>query len=193
MALSTYADLKTAVAAWLNRSDLTSVIPDFVSLAEADIRRDVTVPAMETLASGTTTGETIALPTNFLKMRRFTIGGANYEFVIPEVYTGSEDSGAHYYTIIGQSIYVLDGTSGLSYTLLYYGAFTALSGAGDTNWLLTYHPDVYLFGAVKYGAAYLMDAEQQAAAEARYTASVGRCNGQAQQATYGDLIRVRSM
>jgi hypothetical protein len=39
MAISTYTDLKTSIASWLNRDDLTSVIPDFISLAEAGINR----------------------------------------------------------------------------------------------------------------------------------------------------------
>ena len=41
MALSTYAELKASVADWLNRSDLTSAITDFVSLAESQMERDL--------------------------------------------------------------------------------------------------------------------------------------------------------
>ena len=41
MALTTYAELKTAIGDFLNRDDLTSVAPDFISLAEADINRRV--------------------------------------------------------------------------------------------------------------------------------------------------------
>ncbi len=39
MALSTYAELKTSIGDWLNRADLTAVIPDFISLAEAQVER----------------------------------------------------------------------------------------------------------------------------------------------------------
>ena len=35
MAISTYSELQSAVADWLNRTDLTVVIPSFVTLAEA--------------------------------------------------------------------------------------------------------------------------------------------------------------
>ena len=41
MALTTYAELKTSVGDWLNRSDLTTAIPDFISLAEAQIERNL--------------------------------------------------------------------------------------------------------------------------------------------------------
>ena len=37
MALTTYTELKAAIADWLNRSDLTSQIPDFITLAEAEM------------------------------------------------------------------------------------------------------------------------------------------------------------
>lgn len=40
MSLQTYADLQSAVANWLNRSDLTSVIPDLIALGEARLRRN---------------------------------------------------------------------------------------------------------------------------------------------------------
>ena len=40
MALATYSDLKTSIANWLDRSDLTDVIPDFIALAETRHKRD---------------------------------------------------------------------------------------------------------------------------------------------------------
>ena len=41
MSITTYAELKTAIASWLNRDDLTSVIPDFIALTEAALNRDL--------------------------------------------------------------------------------------------------------------------------------------------------------
>ena len=43
MALANYSDLCTAVAAGLNRTDLTSKIPDFVLLAEGEHEHWITV------------------------------------------------------------------------------------------------------------------------------------------------------
>ena len=39
MAITTYAELQSAVADFQNRDDLTSVIPTFISLAEAQMQR----------------------------------------------------------------------------------------------------------------------------------------------------------
>ena len=41
MALSNYTELKASIADFLNRDDLTSVIPDFITLAESQINRDI--------------------------------------------------------------------------------------------------------------------------------------------------------
>ena len=41
MAISTKSELHTAVTNWLNRSDLTSRIPEFITLAEASFNRNL--------------------------------------------------------------------------------------------------------------------------------------------------------
>ena len=43
MALASYSNLKASLADWLNRDDLTSVIPDFISLARGSGFEPVTV------------------------------------------------------------------------------------------------------------------------------------------------------
>ncbi len=41
MAISTYAELQTATANWLDRTDLSSRIPEFIDLAEATFNRTI--------------------------------------------------------------------------------------------------------------------------------------------------------
>ena len=48
MAISTYAELKTSIANWLDREDLTDIIPDFIALAETRHKRDFKIRRMET-------------------------------------------------------------------------------------------------------------------------------------------------
>ena len=40
MALNNYANLKSSIANWLGRSDLTNELSDFVSLAEQDLTQN---------------------------------------------------------------------------------------------------------------------------------------------------------
>ena len=41
MAITTYAELQSNITDFLNRDDLASVTPTFISLAEADMQRQV--------------------------------------------------------------------------------------------------------------------------------------------------------
>ena len=41
MAISTYAELQTAAANWLDRTDLSSRIPEFIDLAESTFNRTI--------------------------------------------------------------------------------------------------------------------------------------------------------
>ena len=52
MSLSNYTGLKASIADFLNRDDLTAVIPDFITLAEAQINRDIRHFKMEARSSG---------------------------------------------------------------------------------------------------------------------------------------------
>ena len=70
MALDSYTNLKTAIANFLARDDLTSEIDDFIDLTEADFNRRLRVRAMETVDSSfTIDAATEALPTGFLQVR----------------------------------------------------------------------------------------------------------------------------
>ena len=69
MSLATYAELKSSVANWLNRTDLTAEIPDFIKLAENRIAHEVRLPTIEKTASMTPNAQgAIAIPADFLEL-----------------------------------------------------------------------------------------------------------------------------
>lgn len=53
MALDTFAGLKATIADYLNRDDLTSVIPSFITIAEAKFNRKLRVRQMVKRATAT--------------------------------------------------------------------------------------------------------------------------------------------
>ncbi len=55
MALTDYSSLKTSVASYLARSDLTDQIPDFIRLAEERLARDLRTRKMLVVARADTT------------------------------------------------------------------------------------------------------------------------------------------
>jgi len=73
MAITTYSELKSAVADWLNRDDLTSVVPSFVSLAEADLDRKVRHWRMESRATAQLDTQYSAVPADWVQTIRFGI------------------------------------------------------------------------------------------------------------------------
>jgi len=63
MALSTYDELKASVADFLNRDDLTNVIPDFIKLSETVMNREIRHYEMEKRATAQLDTQYTAIPT----------------------------------------------------------------------------------------------------------------------------------
>jgi len=173
----TYAALKTDVASWLVDSTATDKIPSFVALAESAIRRDVRVPAMDSTLSGAVAAGVIALPADFIEVKRLVIDGYVYEYKPVDLFQQMETDGyatsgsaGRYFTRIGTSLRILNGGTS-SYSLLYVAKFAELVGDSDTNWLLENAPDVYLFKSLHYGAAWLRDQAAAQGYEAMYQAA----------------------
>lgn len=158
MALSTYTELKDAIADWLDRSDLTNRIPDFIALAEARLNRELRIRPMEVRSTMTTTvGQRyFNLPGGYLQMRNFQINTnpiTPLEYITPEMLDrlyGSNTTGKpRAYSLIGDEIQ-LAPIPDSAYTLevAYYEKFTPLSTDVTTNWLTENAPDVLLYGAL---------------------------------------------
>lgn len=153
MAIGNYGQLKTAVSNWMHRSDLTDIIPDFVSLAEARIARDIRCRAMYQQASGSLSAITLAQPTGYLEAVRVVLNNTTLRYVTPDRFYSSRQYQTDLYTIEGQS-FVFQSASG-DYQIDYYGAFTPFSDEADANWLLTNYPDIYLFAALHEATVYV--------------------------------------
>lgn len=161
MALSNYTELQTSIGNWLKDTSLTSVIPDFVTLAEARFNRELRVPEMEVVTSATASSESIALPTGFLEMRSIWLDqnpDRPLDYFPPHqlrtVRASAEAGTPTAYTIIGTAIYFAPVPSGNhTVNMAYYGKIPALA-SNSTNWLLTNHPDIYLAGSLSAGEAF---------------------------------------
>lgn len=170
MALATYSDLKTAVADWLHRSDLTTKIVDFIALCEANIRRDVRCRAMEASATGSLAAVTLAFPTRMAEVRRVMLDGYQLEYVHPESFHAVADTDTRQYTTEGET-FVFQKATG-NYEIEYWQWFAPFSGNSDTNWLLTNYPAIYLYGTLAEAASFLRD--DPSVWISRYVAEVNR-------------------
>ena len=162
MSLDTYTNLKTAVASWLHRSDLTTTIPDFITLAETQFNRTIRSRQMETLVSAAA-ASMLDLPVDYLAMRRLTLTTASPH----PLHLLSSDEMAQYgsasgepvgYCIIGNHIQLVPAPDG-SYTVdyVYYAKIPALATAMPSNWLLAAFPDLYLYGSLMAAAEHIQD------------------------------------
>ena len=170
MAINTYSTLQTAVANWLDRSDLTDRIPEFISLAEATFNRVLRLRAMETtVADATPSGsKEDALPSGYLQMREIhlaTTPVVSLAYITPEIMyrirAGSTSGKPNSYTIVGDNILFGPTPDGAyDYSITYYKAFDALGDDAQTNWLVLNAPDLYLYGTLLQAEPFLMNDER---------------------------------
>jgi hypothetical protein len=170
MALSdnTYSGLKSSIAEWLARSDLTTAqVEDIILMFEKEANRNLRVRQMETSTSLTPASGEASLPSDFLAVRSLTWEGsttAQLEYVHPDwlraKYPSAEDGTPAVFTIEGSTLSIRP-TSTTSLTLRYWQKIPALEDQGDagTNWLLTAHPDVYLAGCLYRAQKFLQNAQ----------------------------------
>jgi len=137
MAITTYAELKSSIANWLNRDDLTSVIPDFISLTEAGINRDLRHYKMVNRVDATLDSRYVQVPADWLETLRFSLTTdgtrplemASLDDMIKYRQNNSNATGTpRFYSHAGESIEVFptpDGDYGMQ--LMYYQSVTELT------------------------------------------------------------------
>jgi hypothetical protein len=231
MSLTNYTDLQTGIQNWLQRTDLSTVIPDFIMLFEREANRRLRVREMEAIATLTPTATvnvtgaanngsgairlTLAStspPWNGDQVTVASVGGtteANGTFqvslidtthvdLVGSTFTNAYTSGgtvsevgsaalpADYIGWRGNPIWIGNPNRELEFAepavmvsrypnipidlpslftieasifrvmpqdptpikFLYYQKIPALSNTNTTNWLMSAHPDLYLFGAL---------------------------------------------
>ena len=198
MALTNYTDLKTSIANWLNRSDLTTEISeDFIVLTEADLNSKLRVRKMITSTSITIDSETESLPTDFLQVRDFfiTSGGTKYalKYITPaqmDQIRGSSTTGMpSAYTILGDNFrFAPIPDSAHTGTLNYYAKFAALSDTNTSNYILASHPAIYLYGSLYHAANFLggVDPQRLQQWQGMYTTAMERLERNDREDQYGN-------
>ena len=167
MSFTTYAELQTTIAGYLARSDLTTQIPDFITLAETRLRRDLRIRQMLSTTTLTCTSgtATVNIPSDFLEVKDFVVTGnpvmpLNYES--PSLFSRnsrSMDAGKPLnYTVLA-STFKLAPIPDSNYTLslVYSIAPPFLSTSNTSNTFLTVCPDLLLYASLLEAEPYLMN------------------------------------
>lgn len=206
MPITTYTELKSAIADELNRTDLTSVIPNFISLAEARLNRDLRVRQMIKRANAVTVAGNryLLMPSDWQQAKNFQITASGRTHALEYMtldfadYHNATRGGAtgipEYYNFTGSEIELIPVPNGV-YTveMAYYGKITPLSDATATNWLLTQWPDIYLYGSLMHSAPYLKEDERINVWSTIYDRLTTEVNASDERAQYsGSILKART-
>jgi hypothetical protein len=160
VAFTNYSELQTAIANWLMRDDLTTYIPDFVTLCESRCNRRIRVREMEDTETMTPSSNVCTLPDDYLEARRVTASTDPVSVLTPLSLDMAKDS----FNVSGYPThYVIQGSTLTAYPLStndivldYYAKIPALA-SNTTNWLLDKAPEIYLYGSLLESAPFMED------------------------------------
>ena len=167
MSFATYSDLKTSIANYLARSDLTTQIPDFITFAENRLRRELRVRQMlKSVTTSSVSGDsTVEVPSDFLEIRDFValtnpITPLSYSSpsILSNDPVASQVGVPRSYTILANEFLLAPVPDGV-YTLrlLYYSAPAYLSSSNTSNVFLNIAPDALLYASLLEAEPYLMN------------------------------------
>jgi hypothetical protein len=167
MAITTYAELQTAIGDWLNRADLDQKIPDFIRLAESTLNDVLRQADMITQSTGVTiTSGRATLPADALEVVYAQVGSTEdepLEQISPQQLTmlrrtrTRDAANPRFFAIIGRQIVVTPTPSSGTLDIDYYQRIPALTTSNTTNWLLDDAPHVYLYTSLLHATPFLMD------------------------------------
>ena len=171
MAITNYGELKSTMSDFLNRSDVDSIIPTFIDFAEAEFNRALRVRQMVFRAEAPIDTRFSAVPADFLEAKDLVVVTGTpvtpLQFVTQqelaqirneEITTAGKP---RYFSVVGDEFEVVPTPDAVySVEMSYYAKIPALTSDGQTNWLLTDYPDLYLYTSLSHSAPYLRDDER---------------------------------
>lgn len=170
MAFTNYSDLKTEIANYLGRSDLTSQIPTFIRLAEERLARDLRTRHMLKVSQATMTADdsTVALPSDFLAMKDIHIDGnpiktlqfQNSSNFFRNARVSDKGIPVMYTLLASEFKFAPIPDSNYTLKLIYYYKPDYLSDSNVSNLFLANCPDLLLYGALAEAEPYLMNDER---------------------------------
>lgn len=195
--ITTYATLKSAIADYLNRADLTAQIETFIQFVEADLNTRLRTRDMIVRAEATSDEEFVELPSNWLEAINLQVVGGQspMRFVTLDeadiINSAATYTAPTFYSLMNGAIELVPGPSeDIDIEMVYYGKIAALSDANTSNWLLTKAPDVYLYGALVHAAPFLINDERIPVFATLYNARIEALQDESKIATHsgGPLI-----
>jgi hypothetical protein len=195
MSLSNYSDLKTTVANYLGRSDLTTQIPDFITLAEIRLQRLLRVRQMISTFTASTSTSTVTIPSDFLEARDVYLDTSPrraLNYLTPSSF--SRDARTHenglpvfYTSNATQFLLAPNPDSAYTFVMNYYAKPPALSDSNTTNVFMTVCPDAMLYASLLEAEPYLMNDARLAVWSRLFESSVETLNTSDEQSQFSGV------
>jgi|SRR5579864_2625624 len=183
MALATVSDLQASIATWLRRYDLGGQIPDFITLAEANMNRILRTSRQLASAPITIANQFEPLPAEMRMMRTLRLTSGTGRMLNPATVEQMQKLMAVNTTLYMEPRSYVRGGDQLQFWPVPDQAYTALmeyqlqipplNQANPTNWILTDHPDVYLFGALAAAYAFLKNDQRAGDMQGQFVRAMG--------------------
>jgi len=202
MSISTYAELKTAIANFLARDDLTDQIPNFIQLAESRMNRELETREQQKRVTATLTSgdEYIALPTDLREIREVKLNTSPITVLtyyspvgLDQSYGTTSTGKPSGYSVVGKEL-KLRPVPDSSYTaeIIYIGDLNSLSDSATTT-LFSRSPDLYLYGALTEAYTYLLDEQRASVYDSKFTRALEEVKVDEQRSQYGSgSLQVKS-
>jgi len=212
MSLDTYTNLKSEIRDWSHRNDMTDArIDSFIDLAETEMYApgdDITtgkasdplqLRVMEARAKATvsTSSRFLALPDNFIEMRRLKLnlaqGDCDVKFRAPDQMILNGVSGIPKFFSVSSQL-EFDRTPDSTYTIemQYLKKEVALSDSNTTNEILTNLPNIYLYGALWALYLWTDQEEKSVVMFSRFVNAIAGANLRDKKGRYGAAPRIRT-
>ena len=165
MALANYTDLQASALDWMTRAGQSGKAPDWITLAEAKLNRDLSPLETDASLVGVVDSASIALTglslSKVISLWISPAGGGDevqVQMQSPGTLRELQSSGVpRQWCMDGQTALRFERPCDQAYNFrLHYVERLNLSVTA-TNWLLTDHPDVYLAATLMWGAGYNED------------------------------------
>lgn len=181
MAALDYDGIISMVRDRLNRSDLDSFVPNFMTRVEDELNARLAadpIRPMEAIYTLSSSSSSIAIPSDMIDVIKLQASDGTTTWTLSRLepadlnekdfyatralpYRIEYDSQkVQYYSIIGSNIRLGSTPSAsLDFTLFCYQKVPALTSSNTTNWITESHSNVYEFGVLAHAAKQIRDDE----------------------------------
>ena len=185
--ITTFSTLKSAVADWLDRTDMSASggpIDTMIEMAEDEIYRELRLRFMESATTPAISSGVVPIPDSFLELKNASVdnGGAsnrltpkNSDWIYTKYPTRSGDGVPKFIAQEGDNfIFGPYPDSGYTVNLQFYARPESLSLSNETNWLTTNASDILLNATLLQSISYLGMDERVPYWQAAYDKGINR-------------------